>query len=282
LLSFAQQVSSQSHLAQAVEPYRAVALAGKGQEQQAREAFSTFLKTASPDRLGMAVQLFRASFGDVDAFAREAASWIQQRPDEPVLLASVAQQLLQSGATQHYQTAKAYAQQAAQAAKNNRVRADAYILLGQLCYNLQEYEDSAEAYRRGLQEAPGDVPALNNLAYVYAEQLGKPDQALPYARRAARLMPDNARILDTYGWTLAQAGQYTEAIEPMSRAVELAPDEAKALLLYHQGFVYEKLRQWPNAKRAYERALAQEIIADTVKNNASQGLKRVSAQVDAQ
>ena len=63
---------------------------------------------------------------------------------------------------------------------------------------------------------------LNNLAWIYQDS--QPARALELAARAAELFPENADILDTYGWILLKQNQREQAIQMLERALELAPD----------------------------------------------------------
>lgn len=85
-----------------------------------------------------------------------------------------------------------------------------------------------EAYKAVLSITPDNLVALNNAAWV-AHELGE-QGALSLAERAYDIGPQNAAVLDTYGWILLAQGQDELAIEILSRAVELAPQA--------QGFRY--------------------------------------------
>lgn len=85
-----------------------------------------------------------------------------------------------------------------------------------------------ERLRRVVRAFPDNVLALNNLAYVIARNGGK--DALPFARRAVDLSPDNPELLDTLATALSLDGQHAAALDAQRVAVELAP-EAQALRL---------------------------------------------------
>src|SRR6185437_10738602 len=56
----------------------------------------------------------------------------------------------------------------------------------------------AEAqYRAVLKSEPYNTTALNNLSWLLEKD---PEEALPYAQRAAKIAPNSADILDTLGW----------------------------------------------------------------------------------
>lgn len=82
--------------------------------------------------------------------------------------------------------------------------------------------ESRELYEKILELDPDEVVSLNNLSFMLTENLGQPQKGLEYALRAAKLMPDNAGILDTLGWAYAKLGRHSEAIATLRRAIELS------------------------------------------------------------
>ncbi len=90
-------------------------------------------------------------------------------------------------------------------------------------------QEALEAYKAVLSVAPENLVALNNAAWV-SHELGEPG-ALSFAERAYDVGPENAAVLDTYGWILFARGQDKLAIENLSRAVELAPQALE--IRYH-------------------------------------------------
>ena len=66
-----------------------------------------------------------------------------------------------------------------------------------------------------------NIEALNNTAWLYGES--NDPRALPLAEKAAQLAPQNAAVLDTYGWLLSRAKQKQAALTALRRAAELAP-----------------------------------------------------------
>lgn len=84
---------------------------------------------------------------------------------------------------------------------------------------------AAEArFAKVLSIAPSNVAALNNLAWVMAEQ-GKPG-ASKHARRAVELAPTQPAFLDTLAMALAVEGDVAGAIAVQRKAVEQLPGEA--------------------------------------------------------
>ncbi|MGA1192852.1 MAG: tetratricopeptide repeat protein [Kiritimatiellia bacterium] len=73
-------------------------------------------------------------------------------------------------------------------------------------------------------------PAHNELAYILSLQ-GDNEQALPHAKRAAELMPEDANALDTLAMIHQRLGDATEAAAVMDRVLELRGGLSAAVLL---------------------------------------------------
>lgn len=84
-------------------------------------------------------------------------------------------------------------------------------------------EQAESYYREFMALDPEYAWAYNSLAYLLIEYDLNVDQGVELARKALELLPDDAFILDTYGWGLYKRGQFTEALETLERAWELLP-----------------------------------------------------------
>ena len=102
------------------------------------------------------------------------------------------------------------------------------------------------------------IPALNYLAYTYAEKGVNLNKAEELAQRALKFKPKDAYILDTMGWVLFKKGQFKEAVKHLSSAHQIKPSES--VIAEHLGDAYYKLRSFEKAIRVYQRAM--EVAAD--------------------
>ena len=84
---------------------------------------------------------------------------------------------------------------------------------------------AANHYEQVISRQPNNVAALNNLAWLLRED--DSTRAMELASRARDLAPDNAAVLDTYGWILHLSGKHAEAKALIERALALAPDNAE-------------------------------------------------------
>jgi putative PEP-CTERM system TPR-repeat lipoprotein len=85
-----------------------------------------------------------------------------------------------------------------------------------------QFKSAADQYLILNQQVPGNAEMLNNLAWALFQL--KDPRALGFAEQALKRQPDNAGILDTYGWLLANNGQAPRGIEQLRKAVSKAPD----------------------------------------------------------
>jgi len=84
--------------------------------------------------------------------------------------------------------------------------------------------DAVTAYLRAVEgAAEPDPTALNNLAYLLADDPAERPRAIEAARRAVRLAPDAAPLRDTLGWVLYRDGQLEAAERQLVRAAALRP-----------------------------------------------------------
>lgn len=94
-------------------------------------------------------------------------------------------------------------------------------------------EHLQRAYATGMRTAG----LYNELAWVEIESgVGEPIKAVEYAKVALEMQPDNADVLDTYGWALHHTGRTTDARNVLERAYAAKPD--MFCIHYHLGAVY--------------------------------------------
>ena len=84
---------------------------------------------------------------------------------------------------------------------------------------------AAEAdFRAILEMDPENVSALNALGYTLADRTDRYEEAYDLILRAYAQRPDDAAIVDSYGWVLYRLGRLDEAVVQLERAYELMPD----------------------------------------------------------
>lgn len=111
---------------------------------------------------------------------------------------------------------------------------------------------SMEVYGRVLDLDPHNTLAMNNLAYLYAQEGTMLQRGLYLAKNAVMLDPENPVFLDTLGWVLFRLGKFAEAREYLEKSVLSGGDEAEIYL--HLGEVYEKLGEKAKSLEMKEKA----------------------------
>ena len=92
--------------------------------------------------------------------------------------------------------------------------------LGDIYFNIDEYEKSYSSYERALLLDPNDLYVLNNYSYFLSLRKENLDKAKKMARRLILLSPDNSSYLDTYGWVLYANEEFEEAKIQIEKALQ--------------------------------------------------------------
>ncbi len=90
---------------------------------------------------------------------------------------------------------------------------------------------AALEYQKVLGMQPKNIPALNNLAYIYASENKNIAAALRLAAWAHVLAPQDGNIMDTYGLVLLKDGQAAQALDVLGKASMLLPRDPS--VIYH-------------------------------------------------
>lgn len=97
-------------------------------------------------------------------------------------------------------------------------------------------QEARLAYEQCLKIDPRNGVALNNLAYLLAENGGDLEMALTYAQRSKQLLPQLNEIADTLGWIYLKKGLTDSAIEQFRDIVAKQPGHST--YRYHLGMAY--------------------------------------------
>ena len=122
------------------------------------------------------------------------------------------------------------------------------LQIGIIQDSLKNYPAAREAYEKALAANPKFGPALNNLAYLYCENLDQVGKAQELAERARQLYPADPSIVDTLGWVFYRKGDFPKALTLLAEAATAAPNEPE--IQYHLGMVRYALGQEGAARSA--------------------------------
>jgi Tfp pilus assembly protein PilF len=135
----------------------------------------------------------------------------------------------------------------------------AFLLMGMIHERTKNYSEARDAYDRSLKANPVFGPALNNLAYLYAEQFKQPDKGYEYGLKARQLYPNDPNIADTLGWILFHRGEYAEAINLFQESADELRSrgrvESQSEVQYHLGMAHYMMGQEEPARLVFQRAL---------------------------
>jgi len=115
-----------------------------------------------------------------------------------------------------------------------------------------QYKAATEHYLILDKITPGNLVILNNLAWTLHQAGDK--RAVSFAERALKLAPENAAVMDTYGWILANQGQIDRSLTQLRKALSKAPDNAE--IQFHLAATLFKAGEPARAKGELERLLA--------------------------
>ncbi len=252
-------------------------------EKKYKKALKAFaeLESASPDR-GMAMQIATyLAMKDTRNAVQGAEKIIKSKPDSAagyIVLASVYQNVrddksaidvLRKGLTIEpanigarmllgniYARQKDYIQATAvfeEASKRSPRDPSPLFSQGSVYEQAGRKQDAARKYGDALQLSGNHVPALNNLAILYADGYGKKTDALKLAVRAYRLAPNDAGIADTLGYVLLKNGKKEDAWKAISHAATYLPGNPS--VQYHLALVYQAYGDDQKAAKSLQRAL---------------------------
>jgi Tfp pilus assembly protein PilF len=101
------------------------------------------------------------------------------------------------------------------------------VLLAELYDTGGRYDDALGLYRRILKEAPGNVVALNNLAYTLALRGDGAGEAVTLVNRAIDAAGPVPELLDTRAVVYLMTQQTDLAVKDLRQAIAQAPDPVK-------------------------------------------------------
>ncbi|GAB7024019.1 XrtA/PEP-CTERM system TPR-repeat protein PrsT [Salidesulfovibrio brasiliensis] len=129
----------------------------------------------------------------------------------------------------------------------------AYAAQGSVYQTMGRRNEAIRSYNKALDLNDRYVPALNNLAMLYAEEAKTAPEALRLAYTAYMNAPSNTAVMDTLGYALIVNGKYDEAVQVLTRAAEL--DGENGSVFYHLGYAYHQRGEDDHAVSALGKSL---------------------------
>lgn len=118
---------------------------------------------------------------------------------------------------------------------------------------MKRLTEARPLYEQVLRIKPDDPLALNNLAYLLAEEGNELDAALTLAQRAPQKSPNDVMIADTLGWIYIKKGLANNAIAIFSDLTTKHPKVS--IFHYHHAMALSQRGDKVQAKRSLDLAL---------------------------
>ena len=129
-----------------------------------------------------------------------------------------------------------------------------YIAKGELLRAARRYEEAMAVFNTALEIVPGNSDLLYSRALV-AERLGRIDMLEADIKLILKTEPNNAHALNALGFTLAdQTERYDEAYAYIKRAIEINPDDAA--IIDSWGWIHYRLGDYDKAIELLRKALS--------------------------
>ena len=129
-----------------------------------------------------------------------------------------------------------------------------YIAKGELLRAARRYEQAMEVFNTALEIVPGNSDLLYSRALV-AERLGRIDMLEADIKFILKTEPNNAHALNALGFTLAdQTDRYEEAYAYIKRAIEINPDDAA--IIDSWGWIHYRMGDYDKAIALLRTALS--------------------------
>ncbi|MBN2559654.1 MAG: tetratricopeptide repeat protein [Phycisphaerae bacterium] len=258
------------------------AYARGGDESKCFETYGRALAAAKdfPKQTQIVAEM-RSVFGEEAVLARIRAR-VEANPENVANLEVLVHLLYISGKSEE---AIDICDRIAEVAVNDTDKVFAALAQGLLLESLHRHLEAKAKYEEALKIDPQQRTALNNLAYLLADQLDNAAEALPYAWQAYRLKSDDSGVLDTLGWALAKSDRLVEAEGMLLRALEI--DRRNVAAAFHWGMVQmlrggelEEAKGWLNSMKTAAEASEDQSVRRTLPkiNEALKDLEKAAAE----
>lgn len=107
-----------------------------------------------------------------------------------------------------------------------KVNPEVFVANGQLWESTGNFAKAMESYSKALERETNHTPALTNIARLHFRQ-GNHRQAAAFFEKAIAQSPDDPELHHDMGLSLSRLGRREEAIERISHALSLSPDNSR-------------------------------------------------------
>lgn len=154
-----------------------------------------------------------------------------------------------------YADAERSAQKAEQMVKDSSDKETIWFMLGAIYERQKEFDRAEQEFRKVLDVNPNNASVLNYYGYMLADRGVRLDEAFSLIQRAVTQEPNNGAYLDSLGWAYFKQGKLAEAEETLRKASDRSAHDPT--VLGHLAEVYLKLGQTERSAALMERALSE-------------------------
>jgi tetratricopeptide (TPR) repeat protein len=135
--------------------------------------------------------------------------------------------------------------------KNDAGATPTRLLLADMMELQGRFDEVEKLCRRVLKDESGNLVALNNLAWLLAQQAGKAEEALTLITQAIEKYGPRPELLDTRAVVYLNLGKYEQSVEDLQKVVSEAPTPAR---YFHLSRAQHQAKKQPEALAALRRA----------------------------
>jgi len=100
----------------------------------------------------------------------------------------------------------------------------AYLGKAELLLRMDRLDDAIAQYELSVKRWPHSAMSLNAFGYTLADRTDRYKEAAKLIKKALKLDPDSAAIIDSWGWVLYRLGEYEEALVALNEAYDKLSD----------------------------------------------------------
>ena len=184
----------------------------------------------------------------------EARQWLEGHPSDDVTINRLAAHIAGGRGKESRATAITILRDAL---ARNPESVRCLLTLAQILHVSGGSDELLGLYEKIVQLDPGNVVAMNNLAWMLSSDKGQHEQALTVAEKGLALAPEYPDLLDTHGVICFHLKKYDAAIDSLTKSVRLFPSDSPAGVgsRYYLAKALEAVGRTDEARRHLDRCL---------------------------
>ncbi|MBN2180458.1 MAG: tetratricopeptide repeat protein [Sedimentisphaerales bacterium] len=200
----------------------AVALYKAGDKEEAQKQFDSLVESEPNNPLPLITQTQLLKKEKLwNQLNQKVVEWYQKYPNDTRTPVFIAGNLISVDSNEARQAAEEILRLILQKETSSTGAMNTLALLLEMTGRSDE---SAELYRRVIELEPGNIIALNNLAWITSEKKGQYQEALELAQKGLALSPDYLDLIETRGVVYYRLGELNNAVQDLTKCVEFYPN----------------------------------------------------------